>query len=140
LRILAIDYGKKRCGLAVTDPLQIIATHLEAVSTIDILLYLKNYCEKEEVEGFVIGKPLKLNNQLNEIAKEIIQFKVKLAQLFPKKFIEEIDERFTSKMAFQSIIDSGVGKEKRKNKANIDVVSAVIILQNYLELKSNFTK
>jgi putative Holliday junction resolvase len=140
LRILAIDYGKKRCGLAVTDPLQIIATHLEAVSTNDILLYLKNYCEKEEVEGFVIGKPLKLNNQLNEIAKEIIKFKVKLAQLFPKKFIEEIDERFTSKMAFQSIIDSGVGKEKRKDKGNIDVVSAVIILQNYLELKSNFTK
>ena len=140
MRILAIDYGRKRCGLAVTDPLQIIATHLEAASTIDIMSYLKNYCEKEEVEGFVIGKPLKLNNQLNDIAKDIIQFKSKLTQLFPQKYIEEIDERFTSKMAFQSIIDSGVGKEKRKDKGNIDVVSAVIILQNYLELKSNLNK
>lgn len=140
MRILAIDYGKKRCGLAVTDPLQIIATHLEAVATNDLLIYLKNYCEREEVEGFVIGKPLKLNNQLNDIAKDIVQFKSKLNQLYPNKYIEEIDERFTSKMAFQSIIDSGVGKEKRKDKGNIDVVSAVIILQNYLELKSNFTK
>lgn len=140
MRILAIDYGKKRCGLAVTDPLQIIATHLEAVATNDLLVYLKNYCEREEVEGFVIGKPLKLNNQLNDIAKDIVQFKSKLNQLFPQKYIEEIDERFTSKMAFQSIIDSGVGKEKRKDKGNIDVVSAVIILQNYLELKSNLIK
>jgi putative Holliday junction resolvase len=140
LRILAIDYGKKRCGLAVTDPLQIIATHLEAVATNDLLIYLKNYCEREEVEGFVIGKPLKLNNQLNDIAKDIVQFKSKLNQLYPNKYIEEIDERFTSKMAFQSIIDSGVGKEKRKDKGNIDVVSAVIILQNYLELKSNLIK
>lgn len=140
MRILAIDYGKKRCGLAVTDPLQIIATHLEAVATNDLLIYLKNYCEREEVEGFVIGKPLKLNNQLNDIAKDIVQFKSKLNQLYPNKYIEEIDERFTSKMAFQSIIDSGVGKEKRKDKGNIDVVSAVIILQNYLELKSNLIK
>jgi putative Holliday junction resolvase len=140
LRILAIDYGKKRCGLAVTDPLQLIATHLEAVVTSDLLVYLKNYCEKQEVEGFVLGKPLNLNNQLNDIAKDINQFKTVLHQVFPTKYIEEIDERFTSKIAFQSIIDSRVGKEKRKNKSNIDVVSAVIILQNYLELKSNFIK
>lgn len=140
MRILAIDYGKKRCGLAVTDPLQIIATHLEAVNTIDLMVYLRNYCDKQDVEGFVLGKPLNLNNQLNEIAKDINQFKTKLSDAFPNKYIKEIDERFTSKMAFQSIIDSGVGREKRKNKSNIDVVSAVIILQNYLELKSNFTK
>jgi putative Holliday junction resolvase len=140
VRILAIDYGKKRCGLSVTDPMQLIATHLEAVQTTDLLVYLKNYCEKQEVEGFVLGKPLKLNNQLNDIAKDINQFKTVLHQVFPNKYIEEIDERFTSKIAFQSIIDSGVGKEKRKNKSNIDVVSAVIILQNYLELKSNFIK
>lgn len=140
MRILAIDYGKKRCGLAVTDPLQIIATHLEAVSTSDLLQYLRNYCTREQVEGFVIGKPLKLNNQLNDIAKDIVQFKTKLTESFPEKYIDEIDERFTSKMAFQSIIDSGVGKEKRKDKGNIDVVSAVIILQNYLELKSNLIK
>ncbi|MBL7789986.1 MAG: Holliday junction resolvase RuvX [Chitinophagales bacterium] len=140
MRIIGIDYGKKRCGLSVTDNLQIIATHLVSVASNDLLSYLKGYCEKEVVEGFVIGKPLKLNNQLNEIAKDIVELKIKLNQCFPDKYIEEIDERFTSKIAFQSILDSGVGKEKRKNKANIDVVAAVIILQNYLDLKSNLNK
>lgn len=140
MRIVGIDYGKKRCGLSVTDNLQIIATHLVSVASNDLLSYLKDYCEKEDVEGFVIGKPLKLNNQLNEIAKDIVELKIKLNQCFPDKYIEEIDERFTSKIAFQSILDSGVGKEKRKNKANIDVVAAVIILQNYLDLKSNLNK
>jgi len=140
LRIVAIDYGKKRCGLAVTDPLKIIATHLEAVPTDSLLNYLKVYCQKEDVEGFVLGKPLTLKNELNEIAKEIDFFTVKLKECFPEKYIEDIDERFTSKMAFQSIIDSGVGKKKRQDKSNIDMVSAVIILQNYLDLKSNFPK
>ena len=140
MRILAIDYGKKRCGLAVTDPLKLIATHLEALPTIELLIYLKTYCQKESVEGFVLGKPLSLKNDLNEIAKEIDVFKVQLKEAFPDKYIAEIDERFTSKMAFQSIIDSGVRKKKRQDKSRIDIVSAVIILQNYLELKSNFPK
>lgn len=140
MRILAIDYGKKRCGLAVTDPLKLIANHLEAMPTSELLSYLKTYCQKEIVEGFVLGKPLTLNNELNEIAKEIDVFKVQLKQSFPDKYIEEIDERFTSKMAFQSILDSGVSKKKRQDKSRIDIVSAVIILQNYLELKSNFPK
>lgn len=140
MRIVAIDYGKKRCGLAVTDPLKLIATHLEAMATNALLSYLKTYCQKETVEGFVLGKPLTLKNELNDIAKEIDIFKGQLKQSFPDKYIEEIDERFTSKMAFQSIIDSGVGKKKRQDKSRIDIVSAVIILQNYLELKSNFPK
>lgn len=140
MRILAIDFGVKRCGLAVTDPLQIIATHLEAVSTESLLSYLKEYLNKESVEGFVLGKPLNLKNELNEISKDLDKLKLNLRQNFPDKYIEEIDERFTSKMAFQSILDSGVGKKKRQNKSNIDVVSAVIILQNYLELKSNTKK
>ena len=140
MRILAIDYGKKRCGLAVTDSLKLIATHLEALPTIELLIYLKTYCQKESVEGFVLGKPLTLKNDLNEIAKEIDVFKVQLKEAFPDKYIAEIDERFTSRMAFQSIIDSGVRKKKRQDKSRIDIVSAVIILQNYLELKSNFPK
>jgi len=124
----------------VTDPLKLIATHLEALPTIELLIYLKTYCQKESVEGFVLGKPLTLKNDLNEIAKEIDVFKVQLKEAFPDKYIAEIDERFTSKMAFQSIIDSGVRKKKRQDKSRIDIVSAVIILQNYLELKSNFPK
>ena len=124
----------------MTDPLKLIATHLEALPTIELLIYLKTYCQKENVEGFVLGKPLTLKNELNEIAKEIDVFKVQLKETFPDKYIAEIDERFTSKMAFQSIIDSGVGKKKRQDKSRIDIVSAVIILQNYLELKSNFPK
>ena len=124
----------------MTDPLKLIATHLEALPTIELLIYLKTYCQKESVEGFVLGKPLTLKNDLNEIAKEIDVFKVQLKEAFPDKYIAEIDERFTSKMAFQSIIDSGVRKKKRQDKSRIDIVSAVIILQNYLELKSNFPK
>lgn len=140
MRIIAIDFGKKRCGLAVTDPLQIIATHLEAIATSELMLYLKNYCLNEQVEGFVLGKPLKLNNELNDIAKDIAKFKGDLASSFPDKYIDELDERYTSKMAFQSIIDSGVKKKKRQDKANIDVVSAVILLQNYLDLKTKIKK
>jgi len=139
LRILAIDYGKKRCGLAITDPLKIIATRLCVIGTSDLINYLKEYPEINDVEGFVLGKPLNLNNELNEIAVEISKFKELLSKIFPDKYIEEIDERFTSKMAFQSILDSGTKKKKRQDKSLIDVVSAVIILQNYLELKSNFT-
>jgi putative Holliday junction resolvase len=84
LRILAIDYGKKRCGLAVTDPLKLIATHLEAMPTSELLSYLKTYCQKEIVEGFVLGKPLTLNNELNDIAKEIDQFKGQLKSIIPR--------------------------------------------------------
>jgi putative holliday junction resolvase len=136
VRIIAIDYGKKRCGLSVTDPLQIIATHLAAIETKELLPYLKEYCLREEVEGFVIGKPLTLKNELNEIYKDILLFKDVLALQFPDKYIDEIDERYTSKMATQSILDSGVNKKKRQDKSLVDMVSAVIILQNYLDLQS----
>lgn len=140
MRIIAIDYGKKRCGLAVTDPLQIIATHLSALETKELMPYLKTYCSNEEVEGFVIGKPFKLNNEMNDIYKNIVQFQNELIAQFPDKYIEEIDERYTSKMAIQSILDSGVNKKKRQDKFLVDMVSAVIILQNYLDLKSHNNK
>jgi len=132
-RILAIDYGKKRTGIAVSDPLQMIAGSLATIETLEILTFLKNYVEKEEVEKIVIGYPKTLNNQLAEITAEIENF----AQILKKEFsiikIEFFDERFTSKMAFQTMLKSGIGKEKRKNKALIDKISATIILQNYLE-------
>lgn len=140
MRIIAIDYGKKRCGLAVTDPMQIIATHLTALETKELMPYLKKYCTTEEVEGFVIGKPFTLKNEMNDIYKDILQFQTELKVLFPDKYIEEIDERYTSKMATQSILDSGVNKKKRQDKFLVDMVSAVIILQNYLDLKSNKNK
>lgn len=140
MRIIAIDYGKKRTGLAVTDPLQIIATHLTALETKELMPYLKTYCNTEEVEGFVIGKPFKLNNELNDIYKNIIQFQSELLTQFPNKYIEEIDERYTSKMATQSLLDSGVNKKKRQDKFLVDMVSAVIILQNYLDLKLHKNK
>jgi putative holliday junction resolvase len=137
MRIVAIDYGAKRTGLATTDPLQIIATHLGAIETKDLIDYLKTYCSKENVEGFVIGKPLTLQNTLNPIYSQIIDLKEKLKLQFSEKYIEEIDERFTSKMATASILMSGVNKKKRQDKKTVDAVSAVIILQNYLDLKSN---
>lgn len=137
MRILCIDYGKKRCGLAVTDPLQLIATHLAAVATQELMPYIEQYCLGENVEGFVLGKPLTLNNELNAIAQDIDDFKLKLKSKFPDKYIDEIDERFTSKLASQSILQSGVSKKTRRDKSLVDMVSAVIILQNYLTLKEN---
>lgn len=136
MRIVGIDFGEKRTGLSVTDPMKIIATHHSTVDTKDLLVYLESYCTKEEVEGFVIGRPLNLKNELNEIYTKILIFKEKLATLFPSKYIDEIDERYTSKMATKSILDSGVNKKKRQDKRLVDMVSAVIILQNYLDLKS----
>lgn len=140
MRIIAIDYGHKRSGLAVTDPLQLISTHLAAVNTLELVAYLQNYCSREDTEGFVIGRPLTLRNELNTIYNEILQFKAKLQKLFPDKYIHEIDERYTSKMATKSILDSGANKKKRQDKSLVDMVSAVIILQNYLDLKSNQIK
>lgn len=137
MRILCIDYGKKRCGLAVTDPLQLIATHLAAVATQELMPYIEQYCLGENVEGFVLGKPLTLNNELNAIALDIDDFKLKLKSKFPDKYIDEIDERFTSKLASQSILQSGASKKTRRDKSLVDMVSAVIILQNYLTLKEN---
>lgn len=138
-RIIAIDYGLKRTGLAVTDPLQIIATHLDAIATTDLISYLKKYTASESVEGIVIGKPLTLRNELNDIAKRIASFKLIFLKEFPNLYVEELDERFTSKMATYSILQSGAKKKTRQDKGLVDMVSAVILLQNFLDLKSNRT-
>jgi len=133
LRIVGIDYGKKRVGLAVTDPLHLFATALDTVAAADVLNYLKQYMKKEPVERFVVGYPKNLNNAPAEAAQYVEAFLKQLQHLFPAIPVTLIDERFTSKMAFQAMIDGGVKKMDRRNKGTIDKVSAVIILQSYLD-------
>jgi len=131
-RILALDYGTKRTGIAVTDELQLIASGLTTVETSKLLLFLESYFSNEKVELILIGLPKRLNNTPSESEQHIIPFIKKLTIKFPEIPIKRIDERFTSKMAFQTMIDSGLSKKKRRNKALIDEISATIILQSYL--------
>ncbi|MBW6492264.1 MAG: Holliday junction resolvase RuvX [Lentimicrobium sp.] len=135
-RILAIDYGQKRVGLAVTDEGQIIATPLTTVHSKDVIAYLKDYLNHERVELFVVGEPRQMNNLASESAKFTEPFVRLLAKSFPDVKIVRIDERFTSKMAQKTILDSGARKKERQNKELVDMVSAVIILQSYLETRS----
>ena len=132
-RIVAIDYGAKRTGLAVTDPLQIIATALETVRTHDLLEYLKKYSQSEPVEAFVIGMPRRLDNSDSENAPRVQAFVKLLKKTFPDIPIHTHDERFTSSMALQSMIASGTKKSDRREKGNIDKISATIILQSFME-------
>lgn len=132
-RILAIDYGKKRTGLAVTDEMQIIASGLTTVATKDLLSFLNDYCNSEKVETIVVGEPKRLHNEASEIEVDISKFLEKLDKILPEIKVVRMDERFTSKMAFQSLIDSGLSKKKRQNKALLDEVSATIILQSYMD-------
>ncbi|NOR26908.1 MAG: Holliday junction resolvase RuvX [Lutibacter sp.] len=131
-RILAFDYGEKRTGIAVTDELQIIASGLTTVNTKKIFSFLTEYLKTERVELFIVGEPKQLNNTESESEQFIRPFILKLSQTFPKIPIKRVDERFTSKMAFQSMIDSGLKKKQRQNKALVDEISATIILQTYL--------
>ena len=131
-RILAIDYGQKRTGIAVTDELQIIASGLTTVDTKDIFKFLHDYIKTEHVELFVIGEPKQLDNTASESEVLIAPFIIKLQKQFPNTPILRVDERFTSKMAFKAMIDGGLTKNQRKNKALIDEISATIILQSYL--------
>jgi putative Holliday junction resolvase len=132
-RILAIDLGTKRTGLAVTDPLKILANPLETIETGQLMAYLRTYCTKEAVETIVLGYPTQLNGQDNEMTPRVLRLKEELEKAFPDKKIALLDERFTSKMAMQSMIAMGSKKKDRKEKAgNLDKVSAAIILQSYL--------
>ncbi|MCF6181130.1 Holliday junction resolvase RuvX [Lutibacter sp.] len=131
-RILAFDFGTKRTGIAITDELQIIASGLTTVDTKKIFSFLTAYLKKENVELFIVGEPKQLNNTESESEQFIKPFILKLSQTFPKIPIKRVDERFTSKMAFQSMIDSGLKKKQRQNKALIDEISATLILQSYL--------
>lgn len=132
-RILAIDYGMKRTGLAVTDPLQIIATALETVETSTVLGYLKNYFAREPVDAIVIGLPKQLNNKESETAPFVRQMAAKIQSAFPEKQIHFIDERFTTKIALDAMIEGGMKKKDRRQKGNVDKISATLILQSYLD-------
>ena len=132
-RIMAIDYGRKRCGIAVTDPLQIIANSLTTVDTKDLLTFILDYVKKENVETIVIGEPKDMQNNPSESSRYIEPFIGQLRKALPEMGIKRHDERFTSKMAFQTMIDAGLGKKQRQNKALVDTISATIILQSYME-------
>ena len=134
-RLLAIDYGSKRTGIAVTDELQIIASGLTTVDTKTLMIFLKSYTTKESVDLILIGLPKQMNNELSESEPLILKFIKILAKEFPDMPIQRVDERFTSKMAFQTMIDSGLNKKQRKNKALVDEISATLILQSYLHNK-----
>lgn len=131
-RLLAIDYGIKRTGIAVTDKLQIIASGLTTVSTPDLITFLKDYVSKETVDKFVVGLPRQMNNTDSESEVYIQKFLVKLEKQIPNIPIVRVDERFTSKMAFQTMIDCGLSKKQRRNKALVDEISATLILQSYM--------
>jgi len=137
-RILAIDYGTKRVGLAVTDPLKLIANTLTAVHSKNIIEYLKKYLAKEEVECFVVGKPLKLDNTESESAVHVKKFVNLLRKNFPEIPVKWMDERFTSSLARNTLHEMGLNKKNREKKENLDQISAVIILQSYLEKMLNF--
>ncbi len=131
-RILAIDYGSKRTGIAITDELQLIASGLTTVSTPDLMDFLKKYIASEKVELILVGEPKQKDGTHSNIETEIQKFLKKFDETFPSMKILRVDERFTSKMAFQTMIDSGLKKKQRRNKALIDEISATIILQEYL--------
>jgi putative Holliday junction resolvase len=135
-RLLAIDYGQKRVGIAVTDNEQIIASGLTTVHSKDVLFFLEDYLKREEVECFVIGEAKNLDNSPSESARFIEPFVKKLSKTFPEIKIVRVDERFSSKIAFQTMIDAGLNKKTRRDKALVDKVSATIILQSYLESRA----
>lgn len=134
---MAIDYGKKRTGIAVSDPMQMIAGGLTTVPTAGLMDFLLDYLEKESVERIVIGHPKQMNNDDSENMKRIVPFVNRLKKKLPDMPLEMVDERFTSVLAHQAMIDGGLKKKARQNKALVDEISAVIILQSYLESKRN---
>jgi len=132
MRVMAFDYGTKRIGIAVTDPMQIIATGLNTVHPNQIIEYLKKYFQTEPVERFIVGEPKQMDNTPSQSAIHVKGFVNLLKKNFPETPVEMLDERFTSKMASAAIAQSGMGKMARQNKALVDTISATIILQSYL--------
>lgn len=134
-RILAIDYGLKRTGIAVTDEMQLIASGLTTVESPTIIPFLRTYFTNEKVEKVLVGEPKQMNGLPSESAVIIEKFVQEFIKFFPEMILVRVDERFTSKMAFQSMIDAGLKKKQRQNKALIDEISATIMLQDYLSRK-----
>ena len=136
-RILAIDYGRKRTGVAVTDPMQIIATGLTTVPTHELESFITKYVEQEKVERIIIGHPRQMNYEDSDNMKSIVPFINRLRKLLPNMPVELVDERFTSVLAHKAMLAGGLKKKDRQNKALVDEISATIILQSYLESKKN---
>ncbi len=135
-RILAIDYGQKHAGLAVTDRDKIIASGLDTVHVKDIISYLKDYIKKEDVECIIVGEPLDMQGRASDASKYINPFVKNLRKQFPELIVKRIDERYTSQMALKTMQDAGLKKKARQNKKLVDKISATLILQSYMELKS----
>lgn len=135
MRIMAFDYGTKRIGIAVTDPLQIIANALTTVHPDDIWTFLETYLQQEPVSTFVVGMPRQMDGTPSQSAPHVVGFVRKLRRTYPQIPVETIDERFTSKMATASILAAGARKKQRQDKALVDTVSATLILQSYLEMR-----
>ncbi|MCF2594149.1 Holliday junction resolvase RuvX [Bacteroides caecigallinarum] len=134
-RILAIDYGRKRTGIAVTDPMQIIASGLTTVATHELVDFIQKYVSQEKVERIIVGHPKQMNYEDSENMKNIIPFMNRIKKLLPDIPVELVDERFTSVLAHQAMLTGGLKKKDRQNKALVDEISATIILQSYLESK-----
>lgn len=135
-RVLAIDYGSRRVGLAVTDPQQLIATPLDTISPGELMDYLKAYMQKEPVEKIIIGYPLRTDGTSTHATPYVKELLGKLSQEFPQLALQTVDERYTSKMAQRSLLESGAKKKSRARKENLDQISATLILQSYLEAKT----
>lgn len=135
MRILAIDYGIKRTGIAVTDEMQMIAFGLTTIPSETAISFLKDYFSKEKVESVIVGEPKQMDGTPSQSAEIINAFVAKFQAAFPEMSVERVDERFTSKMAFQTMIDSGLNKKQRQNKALVDEIAATIMLQDYLRYK-----
>ena len=131
-RLLSIDYGKKRCGVAVTDVLQIVPNGLCTVPTHQLPEFLKDYFAREDVEAAIIGLPVQTNGLPSENQQRVLQFANRFRKLFPQIPLHYYDERFTSKLAHQTMLESGIGKMRRRDKALVDEISACIILQDYM--------
>jgi putative Holliday junction resolvase len=135
-KILSIDFGTKRCGIAVTDESQIIASGLTTVETKNLMSFLSNYFRNNDVEKLIIGEPKTMNNEQSVIEPKIIEFIEKIKNRFLHLEIVRVDERFTSKLAFRAMIDAGLKKNQRRNKQTVDMVSATIILQDFLHFRN----
>lgn len=134
---MAIDFGQKRTGIAVTDPLRIIASGLATIPSNEVISYLNHYFQHEQVDLLVVGEPRDMMNRPSDASRFTEPFAKRLARAFPQIPLVRYDERFTSRMAFQTMIDAGLGKKKRQDKALVDTISATLILQSYLEHQKN---
>lgn len=132
-RVIAIDFGLKRTGLAVTDPARIIASALDTVESTDLMGFLQRYAGKEAVDGFVVGLPCNLDGTPTDITPNVRLFVAALREAFPAKWVETMDERFTSSLAQRTMLESGIGRKARRDKGTVDRISATILLQNWLD-------